>query len=239
MRRAMRYMEREGISHFVDFREGGREGADMLIEASQGLSITPVILCRAPYERCHGIGMSSISDHDFDTLKNLSSWAHENGKIFALHASEGSREDIDRVLSLKPHFLVHMLSATDEDLGKLKKAGVPLVITPRSNLFFGKVPNIPRFLRFGITLALGTDNGMLSLPSIFREMEAAYKLSRLNGAISPMEILRMVTVNPRRILGIRDNDIGLKARFIVLRRFMSAYEIVNKASLLDIKRLIL
>jgi cytosine/adenosine deaminase-related metal-dependent hydrolase len=91
----------------------------------------------------------------------------------------------------------------------------------------------------GVTLALGTDNGMFSLPSIFREMEAAYKLSKVYGGVDPMEVLRMATINPRRILGMEDNFVGGKARLIVFRRLMTPYEIVNKASSADIKRLIL
>ncbi len=239
MRRAMRLMEREGISHFVDFREGGEEGVSLLLEAAKGFKINPVIMCRVRDSRCQGIGMSSLSDHPYDTLKSLSQWAREREKMFAIHASERIREDIDAVLSLNPSFLVHMLEATEEDLRKVASRGIPVVLTPRSNLFFGKIPNVPRFLKFGIKLALGTDNGMISLPSIFREMEIAYKLSRLHGGVDAMDVLRMATITPREILGIRDNYPGGKARLIIFKRLMTPYEIVNKAGSWDIKRIIL
>ncbi len=238
MRRAMRYMQREGISHFVDFREGGEEGVMLLRDASRGLKIKPIIFGRGVYKDAEGVGLSSISDYEPDFLITVARRAKKEKKFFALHASERIREDIDFVLSLEPDFLVHMLEATDEDLKKVSLKRIPIVLTPRSNLFFGKIPNIPRFLKFKITLALGTDNGMFSLPSMFREMEMAYKLSKLYGYVSPEDILKMATENPRKILGIEDNSIGRKARMIVFRRLMSPYEVVNKASFLDIKRII-
>jgi len=239
MRRAMKYMEREGISHFVDFREGGKEGVDLILEAAKGLKIKPILFARGIYDNAEGVSLSSISDYDRDFILSTTKKAHAAGKLLSLHVSERIREDIEFVISLKPTFLVHMLEANDEDLKKVSDRGIPIVITPRSNLFFGKMPNIPRFTRFNISLALGTDNGMFSLPSIFREMEMAYKLSKIYGYVSPEDILKMVTENPRKILGIKDNDIGMKARFIVFRRLMTPYEIVNKSSILDIKRVIL
>ncbi len=239
MRRAMRYMQREGISHFVDFREGGREGIELLLKASRGLKIKPVIFGREICDGIQGIGLSSISDYDRDFIKSMAKMAREHGKLFAIHVSERVREDIDFVLSLHLSFIVHMLEASDEDLIKVRNADIPIVLTPRSNLFFGKIPNIPRFIKHGILLALGTDNGMFSFPSMFREMEIAYKISKLYGYVSPADILNMATENPRKILGIKDNEIGEKARIIIFRRLMSSYEIVNKASLLDIKRIIL
>ncbi len=238
MRRAMRYMQMEGISHFVDFREGGDEGVELLLKASRGFKIKPIIFARNINPESPGVGLSSISDYDRDFIIKTVRDARKEGKLFAIHVSERVREDIDFVLSLNPSFIVHMLEATDEDLRKVGKRGVPVVITPRSNLFFGKIPNIPRLLKYGITLALGTDNGMFSLPSMFREMEVAYKLSRIYGHVSPEEILKMATENPRKILGMVDNQIGEKARFIVFRRLMTPYELVNKSSPADIKRIV-
>ncbi len=239
MRRAMRYMQKEGISHFVDFREGDKGGVELLLEAFKGFNIKPIIFARDVYREADGLGLSSISDYDREYIISKVKDAKRNKKFFAIHVSERIREDIDFVISLHPDFIVHMLEATDEDLEKVRSVRIPIVLTPRSNLFFGKVPNIPRFLNHGILLALGTDNGMFSLPSIFREMEIAYKLSKLYGHVKPENILKMATINPRKILGIEDNDIGKKARLIVFKRLMTPYEIVNKSSLLDIKKIIL
>lgn len=239
MRRAMKIMESEGISHFVDFREGGKEGIDLLIEASRGMKIIPVILGRIKDERIHGIGLSSISDYSWDFVKDMSDWAKRKNKLFAIHFSERMREDVEKVVSLNPRFVVHALQCTDRDLIKLKEKGIAIVVTPRTNMFFGSLVNIPRLLKFGLLVALGTDNGMISLPSIFREMEVAYKTSRVFGGIPPLEILKMVTIYPRKILGIRDNVEGKIVRLILFKRYMSPYEIVNKSSFRDIRKIIL
>ncbi len=238
MRRAMKLMEKGGISHFVDFREGGSEGIELLLKASKGMSITPIILGRAKDMRAQGIGLSSLTDHPWELIWDMTQWARENKKIFAIHFSERIREDVDKLVKLKPHFVVHALKCTEGDLMKLKKENIAIVITPRANLFFGNMPDIPRLLKIGLTVALGTDNGMISLPSMFREMELAYKLSRLFGGVEPIEILKMVTLNPRKILGIKDNQIGEKARLIVFRRLMSPYELVNKSGVMDIRKII-
>lgn len=239
MRRAMKYMEREGISHFVDFREGGKEGIDLLLRASENMKISPIIMGRVEDERLQGIGLSSISDYSWKYLRDMANWAKKNNKLFAIHASERIREDINRILSLKPDFLIHMLEASDDDLRVLRDRNLPLVITPRSNLFFGKIPNIPKLLRYRILLALGTDNGMFSLPSMFREMELAYKISKLYGYLDPLEILKMATVNPRKILKIEDNKIGKRAHLILFKRYMTPYEIVVKGHMGEIKKIIL
>ena len=62
-------------------------------------------------------------------------------KIFAIHSSERIRENVDQILDLKPNFLVHMLHATESDFIRLKDNNIPVVICPRSNIFFGLRPN--------------------------------------------------------------------------------------------------
>ena len=120
----------------------------------------------------------------------------------------------------------------------MKEKGIPIVLTPRANVFWGKMPNIPRLLKKGITVALGTDNGMIAEPCMFREMEFAYRISRLHSQISAMEILRMATANPRKILGIEDNREGEKASLIIFEETMNPYEIVTRAGEKDIWKVI-
>src|SRR5207245_9321814 len=84
-----------------------------------------------------------------------------------------------------------MLQATDADLGRCGDAGVPIVVCPRSNAFFGMTPDIPRMLRHGVELHLGTDNAMINTPSLFREMEFAYRVARLKGRVPAREMLEM------------------------------------------------
>ncbi len=240
MRRAMKLMQNCGVSHFVDFREGGKEGIELLKESRGNLKIEPIVLGRGEvWDNSHGVGLSSISDVDYEKVKKIARETKRKNKIFSIHVSERIREDIDKILALNPDFIIHFLEASDEDIKKIARKKIPVVITPRANLLFGKFPDIPKLLNSGILLALGTDNGWFSLPSMFREMEITYKISRIHSPVSAMKILKMATTNPRKILKIKDNEIGKKARLLVLREFLTPYQIVNKSSCRDIKSVIL
>src|SRR2546425_5786088 len=223
MRGMVQVMARTGVARFWDFREGGLPGVRLLLRAALGGPVVPTVLgrpARIKYRReevdailrvADGIGISSALDWPRDEVEKLAAHARRAGKAFAAHCSERVREDIDDVLDLKPAFLVHMLEATDADLQRTADAGVPVVSCPRSNVFFGKVPDLPRFLRHGLTVLLGTDNAMVNAPSVLREVEFAYKVSRLRGGVAARNVLGMALrgrtgpAGPPRI-GIRVGD---------------------------------
>ncbi len=203
MRAMVRVMARTGVARFWDFREGGLPGVRLLLRAALGGAVGPTVLgrpARIEYRReevdailrvADGIGISSALDWPRDEVEKLAAHTRRAGKAFAAHCSERAREDIDAVLDLKPAFLVHMLEATDADLERTAEAGVAVVACPRSNVFFGKVPDLQRFLRHGLAVHLGTDNAMVNSPSVLREMEFAYKVSRLRGGIGARDVLTM------------------------------------------------
>lgn len=231
IRKTSRRMVLEGISTFCDFREEGLRGISQMKMGLRGSPISSVVLGRPKsmrYDRkevseilgsADGLGVSSITDWDYSELEKLASHCRREKKLFALHGSERIREDVDDILDLKPSFLVHMTKATDSDLERCRDSRIPVVLCPRSNMFFCSIPNIPKMLRKGLLLALGTDNAMISSPSMFREMEFAYRLSRLHGEVPAREILKMALVNPRKALNARDDcgiQEGAKANFLVL-----------------------
>ena len=212
MRESARLMLSSGSSVFADFREEGVEGVGMILEAMTGSLLNPIILSRPlnidagdvelreMLSRCDGFGMSSIRDIPYDLLERASRLARASGKIFALHSSETVRDDIDRVLDLKPRFLIHMTSAFESDLVRCSEAGVPIVVCPRSNEFFDMNPRIPVLLRHGVEVALGTDNAMIAPPDMLSELQAAYRLSRRRGGISPEIAIRLATYSGRKVL---------------------------------------
>ncbi|MEM4293143.1 MAG: amidohydrolase family protein [Thermoplasmata archaeon] len=228
---------------FVDFREEGIEGVENLRRAVKGLKVGAKILGRpingTPEEiqqllaSCDGIGMSSISDWDYSYLLMLSSMAKEKGKMFALHASERIREPIDRVLSLRPDFIVHMCRAEPEDFAACGAKNVPVVVCPRSNLLFGNFPDVRKMLDEGVEVMLGTDNAMFNDPSIFREMEFLYKC-RLKGYIEPEKILSMAIDTPWKFfLGRKEFfERGKRAEIILLKLPLTqpAYKVVSQGS---------
>jgi len=207
MKKSLKIMEKENLRAFFDFREGGIEGLK-LIKSLKFDKTMPMILARPgknilDYDEIEyllnnsaGIGMSSISDYDYKFLTEISKITKEKGKLFAIHASEREREDIDKILNLNPDFLVHMHKAEDYDLEKVREKNVPIVICPRSGLFFNIKMDISRFLKKGISIALGTDNAMISIPSIRIEMLFASLLFN----VDPIEILKTSTITMDRFL---------------------------------------
>ena len=203
MRRAMATMLRTGTTGFSDFREGGLRGLKQLYAALTVLPLEGVTLGRpvglrydprevsALIRASDGIAVSSYIDWPAADLAKIAADVRRAKKVFAIHCSERVREDIDAVLDLKPSFLVHMIQATDPDLERVADSGVPIVVCPRSNAFFGLTPDIPRMLAARVELRLGTDNAMINVPSVLREMDFAYRVARMKGGIPAREVFEM------------------------------------------------
>ena len=231
MVRLSRFMFERGVTSYIDFREGGIDGAKALA-AAKGNGAEPVIMARpagmkyipeeldALLKVSNGIAVSSISDWDYDTLKSIASYVNKRNGRFAIHASERIREDIGKVLDLKPKFVVHMTKATRDDVVACADAKVPIVSCPRSNMFFGSVPPLKTMLDAGATVALGTDNGMVSMPDMFTELQTAALVLRTQGMADLTPLVDMAFKNPRILLNRNDSfniQPGSPCDFMVLR----------------------
>ncbi len=211
MKRLLDFMRRRGVGRFIDFREGGIEGAETLSSVRREFP-SAFIMGRprcmkfeeeeatALLQEVEGVGVSGIAEWDYDELLSLAEFVHRKGKMFALHASEKKNEDIDKILQLKPSFLVHMTVASDDDLRACAAEKVPIVSCPRSNFFFGMTPPLARMLKLGIQLSLGTDNAMVTMPDILSEMDFAARLLRQQNMAELDCVLRMAIHNGRKIL---------------------------------------
>ncbi len=235
MRDTQREMLHLGISGFCDFREEGLKGVLQLKAANEGLPIETIIFGRpkgqyydkeeldALLQQVDGIGISSISDYEYSELEKISKHTRSSGKRFALHASERIHEDLDRILNLKPDFIIHMTKGTSEDFEILAAEDVPVILCPRSNRFFGNTPDISGMLEKKVTIGLGTDNVMLNPPGLFHEMRVAYDIVSAQSTTKELsEIFKMGVINFRKILNHKYNipqqrlEIGQKAKFILI-----------------------
>jgi|WetSurMetagenome_2_1015567.scaffolds.fasta_scaffold00039_65 cytosine/adenosine deaminase-related metal-dependent hydrolase len=228
MRTALAEMTTSGVSCFCDFREGGIFGIFQLRKAMKDCIVDSVILSRPSkmaYEKeeldrllqsSDGIGLSSISDWEPSEIEKIAKHARRKKKLFALHASEVEREDIDRVLDLHPSLLVHMIAATKADLDRVNDAGIPIVVCPRAYAFFHLKNDIALMKKTGGTLLLGTDNAMINTPDVLEEVRLLHKTS----LFSLEELLTNVTYTPRKALNLEDCIQGadLSEKFIVLER---------------------
>ncbi|RQW79797.1 MAG: amidohydrolase [Methanothrix sp.] len=210
MRRSLQDMAATGTYAFADFREGGPDGVEMLVEAQKDLPLFSRILGRPATgetdvsRRCWGFGISSTRDHDLSRLKAAAKVARSKDQHIAIHAGEAGNDDIDDALALEPDFLVHLNKATDDDLKKVAAACVPVVVCPRSNLMTGVgLPDIKRMTDLGITVGVGTDNVMLNSPNMFEEMQLIIKALLHDDR----QVFKMCTLNGAEIMQI-DQKVG-------------------------------
>lgn len=214
MRRTMEFMRATGTAQFIDFREGGLEGVRALTEAAGPLSIEPVILGRdepGVIEAADGFGASGAADGEFGRERQL---AREAGKLFGIHAGENDPGDINPALDLDPDFLVHLVTADSVHFERIADGDIPAVVCPRSNLATGVgLPPIEQLVE-RTTVALGTDNVMMSSPTMFREMATVDAMTDLD----PRTILGMATWAGADILGHDSGVIesGADAKLLVL-----------------------
>jgi len=216
-----------GVKKFCDFREGGLKGILELKKAIMNKKVETLILSRPTeikynfdeienlLKNSNGIGLSSISDWDLFELKKISSLVKKRNKLFAIHASEIFRENIDDILDLKPDFLVHMVKATESDLIRIKDNNIPIVLCLRSNAFYGLKPDVKFMKKIGIKILFGTDNSMLNSPNIIDEIKFVKNKYK---EFSLEELLNIITFRARKALNLDCDILGAnsKADFVVI-----------------------
>lgn len=223
-----------GTSGFIDFRELGLRGIKNLKKSLEDIPVDCRILGR-PYDVkfdpdelkkilkiSDGIGLSAYRDWHVKWIKRIVAETKKKSKLFALHVSETVRESIDEIIELQPNFLVHMLKATKTDLKKVAENNIPVVVCPRANMFYGKYPNINAMVEAKVKLLVGTDNSMITIPDMLREMEFMFRIAKLKGGISPETMMEIFFRNPNEIFE-NDPDLsrdllgeGSASNFIVL-----------------------
>jgi len=227
MKKSIDIMINNGTEFFCDFRENSMSGISQLKSALYKKNISPIILSRPDkliynqkeinllLNNSNGIAVSSISDWDYSYLKKISDDANKKNKIFALHASERIRENIDDILDLNPSFLVHMLKASESDLQRVKQEKIPIIICPKANSFFNLKPNFDLFKKVGIDILIGTDNAMINPPNILEEIKYIKKISN---TYSTLELLNIITFQARKALNLDCNILcsNSKLSFVVL-----------------------
>ncbi|MFQ5807070.1 MAG: amidohydrolase family protein [Phycisphaerae bacterium] len=103
--------------------------------------------------------------------------------------------------------LAHANYVTDDEIGLLADAGHTVVYCPRAHHFFGHPPHpFMRLRAAGVTVALGTDS-LASNDSLSMLDELHFVHTRVPGAPSPAELLRMATLDAARALNL-DDQIG-------------------------------
>lgn len=232
IRRSLLDMVETGTCAFADFREGGVVGVAALNKALEGMKLHSLIFGRPaepqlPLEivlaevrrillHSDGIGMSGANDLEMELLQEISACSRDRKKLFAIHAGEKNRSDIEKALSLEPDLLIHLTHATKKDLDEVAQAEIPVVVCPRSNFVTGAgMAPIAEMLEAGIRVAAGTDNVMLNSVNMFAEMEFMSKVF----SIDDRQVFKICTLNGSFVMGPDSTgsiEKGNKANLMIL-----------------------
>ena len=232
MRATILDMVTTGTCAFADFREGGVVGALALKEAIGDIGIGSLIFGRPDkpdaqkedilsevdrvLRNAEGIGISGVNDMDSGLVRAILEYTRGQKRLFAIHAGEKDRTDVEEALSLEPDMLIHMTHANKSDILKTADNDVPVVVCPRSNFSTGVgMAPICDMLEAGIKVGVGTDNVMLNSANMFAEMEV---LSKVFG-IDDRQVFMMCTLNGGQILGLDgfgSIEKGNKAHLMIL-----------------------
>ena len=163
MRSSMEYMLKTGTTTFVDFREGGFEGVNILKEASNNIPIRKIILGRhdsffeenpnvSELEKtaekllniCDGIALSGFGEIEDDVASTITQICRKHSKPSSIHVAEyedlqtksiklKGKTEVERALIEGFNLLIHVTAPLRGDLKLIGEMGVPVVSCPRSN----------------------------------------------------------------------------------------------------------
>ncbi|MFX1389614.1 MAG: amidohydrolase family protein [Promethearchaeota archaeon] len=202
-----------GITFFVDFREEGVRGVNLLKKSLSNYPINYLILGRFMdeseidpiFEISDGVGLSSYKLITSSNKNFVSSAKKKFRKIIACHCAENTRntELIKKIFEDNlVDVIIHGTKFTTEDLVKLIENKISLVLCPRSNGYLGTgFPPISEIIKVNIPISLGTDNLMVNNTDLFEEMRYLYRISRVlcknkkEFYFTSKELLKMVTIN--------------------------------------------
>lgn len=171
-------------------------------------------------------GLSEIRQLRSEYGGRLAIHAGATGQYRELSVSRTGCSDVARVAELlHPDFVVHMTAGTPEEFALLSAAGIPVVMCARTQAALGQgIPPLLVALDQGVTVALGTDNAMISSPDLLAELNFfARALRGITGdpaRPTAAQLLAAVTTEAARTLGLESRlgwiDVGREATFFLL-----------------------
>ncbi|MBY8990805.1 MAG: amidohydrolase family protein [Candidatus Lokiarchaeota archaeon] len=216
IKKAISEMLSNGITCFVDFREGGVEGVNLLRKTLEQEPINCLIYGRfmdeseieAIFELADGVGLASYDQISMNNKKYVTKSKLSLKKMIACHCAENNHDPnlLDNIFNDNiVDVIIHGTKLNKKDLIRIQKEEKSLVLCPRCNGYFGVgFPPITEILQLKIPISLGTDNIMANNTDLFEEMRYLYRILRVLGSydksiqLTSKELLRMVTINAAR-----------------------------------------
>ena len=155
------------------------------------------------------LGSRCRGEPDYPTARGIPA------RAYLAHVSEGYDTDAWREF---PDFvaqgqlgekttLVHCVSCDGSQFSATRASGAKLVWSPQSNIeLYGVTTDVPTAANMGIPVALGPDWTPSGTMNLLAEMKCAGHLSDVyyGGRFDPRDLLRMVTIDAARAMGVDD-----------------------------------
>ena len=163
MKSSMLDMAESGITHFIDYREGGIRGVKLLRQASKDIPIKPIILgrddsfygddpdlakvksqIRKLLKIADGIAPSGFGEITDEVANLIVEECNNAGKISSIHVAESEstqiesveksgKTEIGRGVDSNFNQLVHCTNPKNDDLELIKNSNANVVVCPRAN----------------------------------------------------------------------------------------------------------
>ncbi len=163
MQSSMQYMLQTGTTTFVDFREGGFKGINVLEKASENIPIRKLVLGRHDkffdenpklselrkiakklLNICDGIALSGFGEIEDQVAQIITETCQKHSKLSSIHVAEYEKlqtkslksigkTEVERALIAGFNLLVHVTAPLKDDLKHIAVNEIPIVCCPRSN----------------------------------------------------------------------------------------------------------
>ena len=126
----------------------------------------------------------------------------------------------------------HCIHNTEEEYQRMAKTGSKVSLCPTSNLFLGSgLFELEKLESYGIDVSLASDVGGGDSFSMFKVMNEAYKICRLNDFnLDPFKAFYLTTLGAAKVLDMNDSignfEVNKEADFIVID--LNATEIISQ-----------
>ncbi len=225
-----------GITFFIDFREGEIDGLKVLYEAIEREKIIDSLILgrfrqkeeiKKIFQLADGIGLPSYKAIYPEVKEILRKCKAVSGKIVACHVAELKRNNslINQIFNDNiVDIFIHGTQFIKKDLKLLVQKNKALILCPRCNGYFGAgFPPITNIIKLKIPLAIGTDNVMANNPDLFEELRYLYRILRVmdkNIKVTGKDLLKMVTINAAKIFNVESRigsiSEGKNANFFII-----------------------
>ncbi len=163
MKETMWEMVESGTTHFIDYREGGIKGVELLRKASKNIPIKPIILGRDDsfygddpdlkrvkiavkklLKIADGIAPSGFGEITDEAAEVIVEECNKRNKISSIHVAESEsnqfesldrfdKSEIGRGVESDFSQLVHLTNPKNDDLLSVSKSNQNVVVCPRAN----------------------------------------------------------------------------------------------------------